>query len=239
MWYNMLPLAALVGFVSGIPCEDARLKCAYRNGCGKALQNYLMGCSDVLRDIQSTHCPEICQHSLIALISTNEGKALMDCECKDSNCEEQKRGPEICRPEVTKIIESPVVSCRVAQWICNADAQCSTAFEYYRRNCKAMFHGKKCTPKCSNSISILRRQTKATHLKTCKCDGTEDYDCVAIQRNMNKLCFHNHHRYNVTKTKLPTNEEIPTVIVQNGSTSPRYQTSVALVWFMAVLLWTR
>ena len=52
-----------------------------------------------------------------------------------------------------------------------------------------MFKGKKCTDRCMNSISILKRQPHATKLETCYCDGTEDFDCVAVKSNMEKLCF--------------------------------------------------
>lgn len=83
-----------------------------------------------------------------------------------------------------------IVSCTVAHWICAADIECSTALEYYNRYCKSMFHGKKCTHRCLNSISILRRQEKAAKLNTCKCDGEENFDCKRIQSNMAKLCFH-------------------------------------------------
>jgi hypothetical protein len=60
-------------------CENARLRCAYRGGCGHALQNYLMGCSFLLDDsVTLKYCPEPCQHALIALTSTEEGKNLMN-----------------------------------------------------------------------------------------------------------------------------------------------------------------
>jgi growth arrest-specific protein 1 len=49
----------------------------------------------------------------------------------------------------------------VAQWICIADPLCSTALDYYNRFCRSMFAGKKCTLRCKNSISILRRQVSA------------------------------------------------------------------------------
>ena len=58
-------------------CEEARLKCAYRTGCGMALQNYIVGCSSVLHGPPTSTCPETCQHALIALTSTEEGKDLM------------------------------------------------------------------------------------------------------------------------------------------------------------------
>lgn len=33
------------------------------------------------------------------------------------------------------------------------------------------------------------RQEKATKLKSCRCDGHEEYDCNRIQTNMASLCF--------------------------------------------------
>jgi len=61
-------------------CENARLKCAYRTGCGQALQNYVMSCSFILDSEPRIlkYCPEPCQHALIALTSTEEGKNLMN-----------------------------------------------------------------------------------------------------------------------------------------------------------------
>lgn len=76
----MISMIAIVGVAAEsprMPCEEARMKCAYRVGCGMALQKYLVGCSAVLQGPQPTYCPEICQHSLIALTSTEEGKELM------------------------------------------------------------------------------------------------------------------------------------------------------------------
>lgn len=171
-------------------CEDARLKCAYRVGCGMALQNYLVGCSSVLQGPYVDYCPEVCLYSLIALTSTQEGQKLMNCQCNEEYCRDQKRRVEICRPQVIRANrKETVVSCRVAQWICAADSQCSTALGYYNHFCRSMFHGKKCTKKCKNSISILRRQEQAAKLATCKCDGREDFDCNRIQQNMARLCF--------------------------------------------------
>lgn len=83
----------------------------------------------------------------------------MQCQCTDELCEETKRRVEVCRPAVVRATRNEsVVSCRVAQWICGADALCSTALDYYHRFCRAMFRGHKCTHRCKNSISILRRQ---------------------------------------------------------------------------------
>nr|CAD7414050.1 unnamed protein product [Timema poppensis] len=77
----MFPLLAMVALWSVLrmgeaSCEEARLKCAYRTGCGMALNKYFIGCSAVLHGATST-CPEVCQHALIALTSTEEGQDLM------------------------------------------------------------------------------------------------------------------------------------------------------------------
>ena len=78
----MLPLVAmavwcLLRVAASSSCEEARLKCAYRTGCGMALQNYIMGCNSVLHGEPTSTCPESCQHALIALTSTEEGQELM------------------------------------------------------------------------------------------------------------------------------------------------------------------
>lgn len=121
---------------------------------------------------------------------------------------------EVCRPQVLRASQNETVSCRVSQLICAADALCSTALEYYRRFCRSMFHGKKCSHRCLNSINILRRQEKAAKLATCQCDGLEDYDCPRVQANMARLCFHNY------KPRLDVpNEGQGSSISQTSSTS--------------------
>nr|CAH7737692.1 unnamed protein product [Callosobruchus chinensis] len=223
MWTIMLTLAWLGNDMvsEAIPCEEARWKCAYRVGCGMALRNYLIGCDVVLRGPYPDKCPEICMHSLIALTSTEEGMDLTNCECSDEYCIDQKRRTEVCRAGVTHFMNQPVVSCSVAQWICGADALCSKALEYYNRYCRAMFAGKKCSARCNNSVNILHRQEKAARLFQCQCDGKEEYDCLAIQRNMNKLCFAKHTKHhNQThpdESQLPKQDEVPSVVLANRS----------------------
>lgn len=173
-----------------ISCEDARLRCAYRTGCGNALQSYAFVCSSILHENLSDQCPEACQNALIGLTSTDEGKDLMTCECTDSFCNETKQKFEVCRPQVMKAVKSDtIVTCEVAQWICAADATCLKALEYYRAYCHSMFAGKRCSFRCKNSITILRKQEKATKLDSCVCNGKEEYDCPRIRTNMAKLCF--------------------------------------------------
>ena len=112
------------------------------------------------------------------------------CRCENGFCEDTKRRIEVCRPDVVWANNaSSVVTCSVAQWICAADNLCATALQYYHRFCRAMFHGRKCSPRCNNSLAILLRQDKAHKLKTCRCDGSEDYDCDRIKQNMENLCF--------------------------------------------------
>lgn len=97
-----------------------------------------------------------------------------------------------CRPQVQHANRNgTVVSCEVAQWICGADNLCGTALDYYFRNCRAMFAGRRCSRRCNNSISILQRQHRAAKLHTCFCDGDPQArsGCVDIKRNMNRLCF--------------------------------------------------
>ena len=64
-----------------VSCNDARLQCAYRAGCGLALQNYVLGCSDLVKGTGKT-CNTHCRHSLIALMSTPEGQRLMKVSTK-------------------------------------------------------------------------------------------------------------------------------------------------------------
>lgn len=184
-------------------CEVARLKCAYRVGCGMALQNYMEGCSDVITG-STKKCSDHCRNSLIALTSTEEGEALMKCKCSDNFCMDAKRRIDICRPAVQRATKNnTAVSCSVAQWICLADPVCSTALDYYNQYCRSMFAGKKCTLRCKNSISILRRQEKAAKLSSCVCDGSEDYDCPAILNNMERLCFHHQKPHPPPTTPSP------------------------------------
>ncbi|XP_031784899.1 growth arrest-specific protein 1 [Nasonia vitripennis] len=186
-----------------VSCDDARLRCAYRTGCGRALQHYLTLCASSLQG-GVNDCPEICQHALIGLMSTDEGKELMMCDCAENDvmCKFSKQRAEICRASVTATMNRTRVSCRVATWICIADTLCSTALQYYNENCKRMFHGKKCTKRCRNSINILRRQEKAEKLNTCYCDGIEEYDCTAIHRNMDELCFNKPAQHNYREQQL-------------------------------------
>lgn len=76
MWLLVAVLSLSVA-ASGTPCEQARMRCAYRTGCGAALSNYMYLCDEVLSK-PATVCPKACEHALIALTSTEEGKELMN-----------------------------------------------------------------------------------------------------------------------------------------------------------------
>ena len=61
---------------ASVDCNTARIKCAFRAGCGLALQNYALGCLDLVKG-KTQMCSAHCRHSLIALMSTHEGRRLM------------------------------------------------------------------------------------------------------------------------------------------------------------------
>ncbi|XP_045777251.1 growth arrest-specific protein 1-like [Maniola jurtina] len=194
MWW-LLALACLTACVGagGTPCEEARMRCAYRTGCGAALNNYMYLCNEVLTKPASS-CPNECGHALIALTSTEEGKELMNCQCEDEYCLEAKQRIDVCRPQVLRGAANATASCRLSQLICLADAQCATALRYYKDLCRSVYRGRKCSNKCLNSIQILRKQEKAAALQACHCDGNEDYDCPKMQNNLARLCFHKHSK---------------------------------------------
>ena len=83
------------------------------------------------------------------------------------------------------------MSCTEARWICSSDAECGKALEYYNLYCRAMFHGRKCTQRCKNSLNILRKQEKAKKLTQCQCKDNEyfeEFQCQNIRQNMENLC---------------------------------------------------
>ncbi|XP_038211347.1 growth arrest-specific protein 1-like [Zerene cesonia] len=186
-------LLSLAVVAAATPCEEARMRCAYRTGCGAALNNYMMLCSDVLSQPTSV-CPKECEHALIALTSTEEGKELMNCQCEDEYCVDAKQKINVCRAQVLRGAADATASCRLSQLICLADAQCATALDYYNQFCRSVYRGRKCSNKCLNSIEILRKQEKAAALTACRCDGNEDYDCPRMQSNLARLCFHKHSK---------------------------------------------
>lgn len=59
-----------------VSCDVAQMKCAYRAGCGLALKHYGLACLD-LAEGKTKQCSSICKNSLIALLSTQEGKRMM------------------------------------------------------------------------------------------------------------------------------------------------------------------
>ena len=172
-----------------VSCSMATLACANRDGCGLALEQYLLSCSDLVQGEDDT-CNRQCQLSLIALLSTPEGERLMECQCEDDGCLRQKQRIEPCRSEVTwNTRPDTVVTCTTATWICAADVTCATAMDYYNRNCQKMFRGEKCSRRCKNSLDIMLRQPAAAKLATCYCEGNEDFECINIRRNTDVLCF--------------------------------------------------
>jgi len=189
-----LPLAREVS------CSQASLACTYRGGCGAALREYQARCRDLVQG-DTTRCGIQCRHSLIALISTQEGERLMQCTCEDDSCKLQKSRVERCRSSVTWVVApGTIVSCSAATWICMADPLCSTALHYYHTHCQDMFRGGECDRRCKNSLEILMRQESAAKLGTCFCDGTEEFRCKEIRENTDRLCW--------AKEKVVEDEEL-------------------------------
>ncbi|XP_047536400.1 growth arrest-specific protein 1-like [Vanessa atalanta] len=216
MWLLVAVLSLTVVAAGSTSCEDARMRCLYRTGCGAAINNYMNLCNEVLSK-PTTVCPKACEHALIALTSTEEGKELMNCQCEDQYCLDAKKRIDVCRPQVLRGAANATSSCRLSQLICLADAQCATALGYYYQLCRSVYRGKKCSNKCLNSIEILRKQEKAAALTVCRCDGNEDYDCPRMQNNLARLCFHkhlknhtkNHERGYGEKHKKHHHQELP------------------------------
>ena len=176
----------------GSKCEVSRNRCAYRAGCGMALQNYIVDCAPLIIG-QTTSCPAACERALIALLSTEEGEALIDCDCDSSEfCETNKQRIQVCRQRVLNATApDSVVSCLTARSICMADLPCSTALTYYYERCRPVFRGKPCSRYCRNALNILNRQPAAGKLRTCYCEGGEDFgeDCQRIKETTEELCI--------------------------------------------------
>jgi hypothetical protein len=129
-----------------------------------------------------------CDEFIMMLTTTS---FLFQCDCNgNEKCLQTKTNIEQCRSEVFHATKpNTVVTCSAARWICAADPQCSVALEYYNQFCGAMFRGRRCTKRCLNSIRILKRQSAAAKLESCRCTGEEHFDCVQIKDNMERLCF--------------------------------------------------
>ncbi|KAI5750960.1 hypothetical protein M8J77_002850 [Diaphorina citri] len=89
MFRVLLMLFVIRAAKANMSCESARIKCAYREGCAEALQNYMIGCSQAFHGSTAlNYCPETCQLALIALTSTEVGKELMNVSIQTILCKE-------------------------------------------------------------------------------------------------------------------------------------------------------
>ena len=200
-------------------CNRAQNKCVSRVGCGMALHNYFLNCRALINR-ETDECTLDCQKAIISLLSTEdqEGANFMECDCNGNDfCLNHRKRMEICSRDVMQAMESVYddetdISCSLAELICRADTSCYTALGYYERHCTKLFKGEKCSARCNNSLTILYRQAKARKLRTCMCDGTEEYPCAVIKQNTEKLCFerehHRHrHRHRGNHTRSQTYDE--------------------------------
>lgn len=163
----------------------------------------MMECTDLIAG-RTQRCNARCERALIGLISSDEGKELINCDCDGNKyCELSKQRIEVCRKSVyTAVAKDTIVSCSTARWICISDQLCKTALEYYQRFCRQLFIGQKCTHRCNNSLSILDRQEKASKLRTCYCDGTENFPCTQVKFYTEHMCYgrHTHNPLNPLDT---------------------------------------
>ena len=189
-------------------CGEAQARCLSNLGCGMALHNYVVHCSQLING-ETDECTSRCKSALISLVGAGRddrasatgggrggaGEAFMTCNCQDNEfCSVQKRRVRVCTRDVLREIarvydDTTPISCSLAELVCAADTSCLTALDYYRRHCVLLLRGESCTARCNNSVAILYRQTMARKLRDCYCDGTEDYDCQTLRCNMRKMCF--------------------------------------------------
>lgn len=173
-----------------ISCEQAYTRCAQREVCAPALKAYNDDCKELINN-STSQCSAKCLKAMIALRSSEEGDDLVNCDCqRNEYCLQSKQRSLACKPQVEEAVDpKTVVSCSVASWICMADQLCSTALEYYYRNCQSLFSQRYCSMRCNNSLSILYRQPKASKLINCQCDGTEEFPCVRYKTYTERLCL--------------------------------------------------
>lgn len=173
-----------------VSCEQAYTQCALRKVCAPALKSYNDDCQDLINN-RTNQCSPKCLKAMIALRSSEEGDDLVKCDCQSNEyCLQSKQRSEACRPQVEEAVDpKTLVSCSTASWICLADQLCSTALEFYYRNCQSLFSQRHCSMRCNNSLSILYRQPKAQKLITCQCDGSEEFPCVRYKTYTERLCL--------------------------------------------------
>lgn len=164
-----------------------------------ALHNFNVGCNSVM-DGKEGGCTKQCKSALISLLSTEDkqGFAFINCDCQgNKHCMAPKSRVEVCAKDVLSAMESidddkTQLSCELAQWICEADTTCFTAWNYYRGHCSEFFLGtpNHCSPRCNNSLTILYRQPRAKKLRNCRCDDPATGSiCQKIKDNTERLCF--------------------------------------------------
>lgn len=194
----MLGVVDVTVGVHGESCGSAYNTCNELLGCGVAMRNLHFNCLDIIEG-RNDVCSPGCRKALIALLTTEDeqGKRIMTCDCgNDTYCREKRQYLQICSEEVLEALENlnnenVMISCSLAQLICEADTSCNEALGFYMERCSRMFLGDKCTERCNNSQSILFRRHKARKLRTCTCDGTSTdiLWCERVRENTERLCL--------------------------------------------------
>ena len=259
-------------------CGVAQARCMSNIGCGMALHNFAQYCSPLIHS-ETDECTTRCKSALISLVGAGRderadagagaGEAFMTCDCEDNEyCTVQKQRVSVCTSAVLRDIvhvydDITPISCSLAELVCAADTSCLTALDYYQRHCVRLLRGDRCTARCNNSVAILYRQRKARKLRDCYCDGTEDYDCPTLRRNMRNKCFdqrdlepririrhpqrHNHtrtHHDHTARTSVYSDNDVETVTKawrtrSCASSAPPLTVAMSLALVLTVVATTR
>ena len=177
-------------------CEEVYKRCVGHMGCGTALRDYMMHCVALMYgETRAEACSDACLQALVSVIGTNDGHAFTTCDCRgNAYCSAQRARVSVCSKAVKRALSvaydrRPAISCTLAEATCAADTTCRAALDYFWRHCAALLRGERCTPACQHGLRILQRQANAQQLRTCFCEGTEDYGCAALRSDTQRLCY--------------------------------------------------
>src|SRR6218665_2410626 len=155
--------------------------------------------------------------------------SFMSCTCGENTvCRSQRARLDCCLDGVARALRAvddkeSSVPCSLAEQICRADTSCLTAIEFYGRNCGYLLQtsgGGRCLSRCRNSVRVLYRQRQALKLRSCHCDGTEEYDCRMLQSRTQQLCVDGERFSRGSTKRLPPRQRFKQQH-QNSTTSRR------------------
>lgn len=175
-------------------CDVALKQCTSDMTCGMILHDYRISCKQELSGVRVDNCSEICQLSIVSLVTISQGRNYLHCDCSNYDyCKTVRNRMQNCYEQVnlpiadTKNIQAR--SCRVTEMYCQANSQCLQALDYYKQLCESAIQGNECTRRCNHSISLLKRQRWGHDITQCVCDGGNADKCLIEKNNIQNLCF--------------------------------------------------